>query len=67
MIDVCPAVSTNHKCISFYHDLTSLDSAFNNIIRSKSGSIQVDVDAKGGVNSINISILLILMAILFVQ
>jgi len=66
MDDVCPMVSTNPKCVSFYHDLTSLDSAFDGI-RSKSGSIQVDVDARGGVNSMNISILLILMAILFIQ
>ncbi len=77
--DVCPAVSTNSQCISII-ELTSIGSGLYpvvipngskygmDIIRSKSGSIQVDVDTKNvGDNSINISILLILMAMLFVR
>jgi hypothetical protein len=79
--DVCPAVSTDSECVSTNktHEFTSNGSDLYPVvisngsqhgidnIRSKSGSIQVEVDRKGGVNSINISILLILMAIFFVQ
>jgi len=79
--DVCPAVSTDHQCIvnKIHHELTSNSSSLNPVvipggtqngieyIHSKSGIIQVEVDKKSGVNSINISILLILMAIVFVR
>ncbi len=75
--DVCPAVSTNSQCVSII-ELTSISSGLHPVvipngskygmdnIRGKSGSIQVEVDRKNGGNSINISILLILMAMLFV-
>jgi len=77
--DVCPGVSTNPYCIyttsKTHLELTSLSPMIisggshdkTDHIRSKSGSIQVDVDRNNGIHSINISILLILMAISFVR
>ncbi|CAF0787592.1 unnamed protein product [Rotaria sordida] len=79
--DVCPFVSTGPQCIQTtnetYMDLTSIgsdllptiipDGSQHEIdtIQSKSATIQVDVDKHNGVNSIHISIFLIVMAILF--
>jgi len=78
--DVCPNVSTGSQCVNTRirtNELTSTGSGLTpNVIpggfqhgtddiRSKSGTIQVDVDTKNGINSINISILLIVMAIFF--
>ena len=74
IIDLCPNVSTSTECIdndilNENNDLDSIDSpmvitggARNEIdnIQSKSGNIQIDVDAKNGVNSTNISIFLFL-------
>ncbi len=80
--DVCPAVSTDYLCgTNKIHviELTGIGSGLhpfvipggsqnrNDYIRSKSAIDQIEVDRKSGVNSINISILLILMAIFFVQ
>jgi hypothetical protein len=76
MSDVCPIVSTAPHCITL--ESTSFGSGLHPIvipngsktgidnIRSKSGIAQVQ-DTKNGVNSINISILLILMAITFIR
>lgn len=64
--DVCPAVSTNPECIhtTMMTEITSMGSHHGmNHIRSKSGSIQVDVDTNSGVKLTNMSILLILMMI----
>jgi len=75
--DVCPAVSTDSHCATNKNHLESTGNSSVVIsggsqngmdnIRGKSGTIQVDVDTKNGINSINISILLILMAIVFVR
>lgn len=78
--DQCPAVSTDSKCISNKIGIEiSGNNSLNpiiipggsedeiNNIRSKSGTVQVEVDARGKMNSININILLIFMAILFIQ
>jgi hypothetical protein len=73
--DVCPTVSTASQCIVTtmkpHSELTSIGSGGSgndfDHIRSKSGSISVDVDKNNGINSKNISILLILMAIFFVR
>lgn len=75
--DACPAVSTNPECIhtTMKTELASIGSGVLSVIvsgdshhgidriRSKSGTIQVDVDTKSGVNTINMNILLIFMAI----
>jgi len=78
--NVCPAVSTDFHCISTINK-THFDGINSGLvpvvipggtqhgidnIRSKSGTMQVEVDAKNGVTSINISILLLFMAILFI-
>lgn len=79
--DVCPAVSMDAQCIlnKNHFELTSIHSPLNPIlipggsehgidgIQSKSGEIQIEVDKKSGVNSINMSIMLIFMAILFIR
>ena len=73
--DVCPAVSTASQCVLTTmkpgFEITSIGSGGSehgiDHIRSKSGSISVDVDRNNGMNSIDISIILILMAILFVR
>ncbi|CAF3378608.1 unnamed protein product [Rotaria sp. Silwood1] len=81
--NVCPSVSTHFQCIQTtiktHMNLTDIASGLSptvipdgsqheiDTIQSKSGSIQVLVDKRNGVNSINISILLILMAISCVQ
>jgi len=81
--DVCPAVSTDSHCMSttIYNniELTSIHTGLLPIIipggskhdidniRSKSGTIQVNVDKNNGITSINISIILILIASFFVQ
>ncbi|CAF1378926.1 unnamed protein product [Adineta steineri] len=72
--DACPIVSTESKCIhtTMKTDLELTSSSVlisgkyhhgSEDIRSKSGTIQVDVDTKNGVNRLNISILLILMTV----
>jgi len=71
--DACPAVSTNPECThtTIKTELTSVLSVIVSgdshhgidRIRSKSGTIQVDVDTKSGVNTINMNIHLIFMAI----
>lgn len=70
--DVCPAVSTASQCVhttmKSHFEFTSLGlSDFQHVIHIGSKSGSVDVDIKNGVNSINISILLILMAMFFVR
>jgi hypothetical protein len=79
MMSVCPAVSTGSQCIENI-ELTSMGSGlhshvipggshpqFDNI-KSKSGANQIGADMKNGVDSINFSIiLLLLMAMLCVR
>ncbi len=77
--DECPAVSTDFKCTSNkinihlpvngsgLYPVVIPGGAQNGMdnIRSKSGATQVEADVKNGVNAINISTLLIFMAVLF--
>jgi hypothetical protein len=79
--DICPAVSTDRHCSNITLIKTHPESADIipivipggsvrgiDIIRSKSGKIQVDVDTNTGVvNPMKLSILLLLMAISFVR
>lgn len=77
MSDACPTVSTDHRCVPI--ELTNSGPGSRPVvipggapgdvddIRSKSGTIQVEVDTKNGVSSINISTLLLLLAMTLIR
>ena len=75
--DACPAVSTSPSCIPIVSTTSAADSYHTVIsgglqpdmenIRSKSGTIQVEVDTKNGVSPMKMNILLVFITMILFQ
>lgn len=73
--DACPAVSTNPSCIPTVSTMSTADSIVIpggsqvdiGVIRSKSGTTQIEVDIKNGVDGMYINLLLLFIPMFFFQ